>query len=134
MQGFSATKLCRDGRKDCSDTDCQRIHPKDSVTMHFTFYNKPWDCSEGNQGTVVTDTCLGLLKEWYGIRRELEDWWLLLRSDSAASKSDSLDNINRLTGMVKRYLRWKSRKMALWIMLNILDTVMILERKDIIDS
>jgi len=90
--GFSDTKLCRDGRKDCSDTDCQRIHPKDSVTTHFTFCKKPWDCSEGNQGTVVTDTCLGLLKEWYGIRRELEDWWLLPRSDSAASKSASLDN------------------------------------------
>mmetsp|Transcript_15583 Transcript_15583/g.32911 ORF Transcript_15583/g.32911 Transcript_15583/m.32911 type:complete len:678 (+) Transcript_15583:67-2100(+) len=75
--GFHDTKQCRDGRTDCSDTDCQRIHPKDSVTTHFTFCKKPWDCSQGNPGTVVAPTCLGLLKEWYGIRRELEDWWLL---------------------------------------------------------
>ena len=26
---------------------------------------------------MACPTCLGLLKEWYGIRRELEDWWLL---------------------------------------------------------
>lgn len=52
------------------------MHPKDSVTTHFTFCKKPWDCSEGLPGTVASETCLGLLKEWYAIRRELEDYWL----------------------------------------------------------
>lgn len=84
--GFSDTKFCRDGRKDCSDTDCQRTHPKDSITTHFTFCKKPWDCSEGNVGTVAMPTCLGLLKEWYGIRRELEDWWLIPPSSSVDNK------------------------------------------------
>ncbi|KAL3760827.1 hypothetical protein ACHAWU_007893 [Discostella pseudostelligera] len=74
--GFRDTKICRDGREDCSDTDCQRTHPKESITTHFTFAGKPWDCSEGNAGTVAHDTCIGLLREWYGIRRELENWWL----------------------------------------------------------
>ena len=94
MQGFRDTKFCRDGREDCSDTDCQRTHPKDSITTHFTFCRKPWDCSEGLKGTVASDTCLGLLKEWYGIRRELEDWWLLPQpTDVPASKSnDGLNN------------------------------------------
>lgn len=80
IQGFHDTNICRDGRKDCSDTDCQRIHPKDSITTHFAFCHKPWDCSEGLPGTVAADTCLGLLREWYAIRRELEDWWLLPHS------------------------------------------------------
>ena len=31
-------------------------------------------------------TCLGLLKEWYGIRRELEDWWLIPPSSSIDNK------------------------------------------------
>lgn len=93
MQGFRDTKVCRDGRKDCSDTDCQRVHPKDSVTTHFTFCKKPWDCSQGNNGTVASETCLGLLSEWYGIRRELEDWWLLTsKNDAAAAKSDIVNN------------------------------------------
>lgn len=50
--GFKDTKFCRDGRKDCSDTDCQRTHPKDSITTHFTFCKK---VSEFNMetGTVV---------------------------------------------------------------------------------
>lgn len=30
-------------------------------------------------------TCLGLLKEWYGIRRELEDWWLLPPNTSSSN-------------------------------------------------
>ena len=90
--GFRDTKACRDGRKDCSDTDCQRTHPKDSITTHFTFCKKPWDCSDGNPGTVVLDTCLGLLKEWYSIRRELEDWWMMPEVDSTTAKSDSLNN------------------------------------------
>ncbi|KAL7434019.1 hypothetical protein ACHAXH_002218, partial [Discostella pseudostelligera] len=74
--GFRDTKICRDGREDCSDTDCQRTHPRESITTHFTFAGKPWDCSQGNAGTVAHDTCIGLLREWYGIRRELENWWL----------------------------------------------------------
>ena len=90
MQGFHDTDQCRDGRKDCSDTDCQRIHPKDSITTHFTFCQKPWDCSEGLKGTVAANTCLGLLREWYKIRRELEDWWLL--PSLANSKSDDSNN------------------------------------------
>ena len=81
LQGFKDRNVCRDGRKDCSDTDCQRVHPKDSVTTHFTFCKKPWDCSEGLPGTVASPTCLGLLREWYAIRRELEDWWLLQSVD-----------------------------------------------------
>jgi len=81
--GFHDTKVCRDGRKDCSDTDCQRVHPKDSITTHFTFCKKPWDCSEGLPGTVASGTCLGLLREWYAIRRELEDLWLVPPSDDA---------------------------------------------------
>lgn len=76
--GFRDTKKCRDGRKDCSDTDCQRVHPNETVTTHFTFCKKPWDCSEGLPGTVADDTCKGLLREWFAIRAELEDWWLLL--------------------------------------------------------
>jgi len=54
--GFSDTNICRDGRKDCSDTDCQRTHPKSSITTHFTFCKKPWDCPDGHPGTVVFDT------------------------------------------------------------------------------
>lgn len=80
VMGFSDRNKCRDGRKDCSDTDCQRRHPKDSITTHFTFCKKPWDCSPGLPGTVALETCLGLLSEWYGVRRELEDWWLLPRN------------------------------------------------------
>ncbi|KAL7459608.1 hypothetical protein ACHAWC_011464 [Mediolabrus comicus] len=81
VMGFGDTKRCRDGRKDCSDTDCQRTHPKDSITAHFTFCKKPWDCSIGLPGTVALETCLGLLSEWYGVRRELEDWWMLPPAD-----------------------------------------------------
>ncbi len=81
--GFRDTNICRDGRKDCSDTDCQRTHPKDSITAHFTFSGKPWDCSVGNAGTVAHDTCIGLLREWFSIRRELENWWWLFSSSSA---------------------------------------------------
>ena len=73
--GFRDTKICRDGRSDCSDTDCQRTDPDDTVTAHFTFCGKPWDCSEGNPGTVGNPTCRSLLGEWYAVRRELEDWW-----------------------------------------------------------
>ena len=75
--GYRDTNVCRDGRDDCSDTDCQRVHPKDSITAHFTFCHKPWDCSDGLPGTVAFETCSGLLREWYGVRRELEEWWLL---------------------------------------------------------
>ena len=83
--GFRDTKRCRDGRKDCSDTDCQRVHPKDTVTTHFTFCKKPWDCSEGLPGTVADPTCKGLLREWYAIRRELEDYWMILGETSTTS-------------------------------------------------
>ena len=72
--GFHDTPICRDGRVDCSDTDCQRTHPGSSVTTHFTFCKKPWDCPDGNAGTAVQATCLGLLNEWYRVRYELEDW------------------------------------------------------------
>lgn len=80
IMGYHDRKNCRDGRDDCSDTDCQRMNPKDSITAHFTFCGKPWDCSSGLPGTVALETCLGLLREWYGVRRELEDWWLLPRN------------------------------------------------------
>ena len=76
--GYRETKICRDGRKDCSDTDCQRVHPKESITTHFTFCKKPWDCSTGLPGTVALSTCRGLLYEWHAVRRELEDWWISL--------------------------------------------------------
>ena len=36
IMGYEDTNICRDGRKDCSDTDCQRMHPKDSITAHFS--------------------------------------------------------------------------------------------------
>ncbi|EJK68347.1 hypothetical protein THAOC_10480 [Thalassiosira oceanica] len=73
--GFRDTDTCRDGRRDCSDTDCQRVDPGQTVSAHFTFCGKPWDCSEGNPGTVASETCRSLLGEWYAVRRELEDWW-----------------------------------------------------------
>jgi len=92
--GFHDTKLCRDGREDCSDTDCQRTPPHESITTHFTFCKKPWDCSDGNPGTVVAETCLGLLKEWYAIRRELEEWWLL-PPNAAASRGNEGGNERR---------------------------------------
>ena len=76
--GFHDTPICRDGRVDCSDTDCQRTHPGSSITTHFTFCKKPWDCPDGNAGTVVQATCLGLLNEWYRVRYELEDWRISL--------------------------------------------------------
>ncbi|KAK1748769.1 glycosyltransferase family protein [Skeletonema marinoi] len=60
----------------------------DSITTHFTFCNKPWDCSSGLPGTVALDTCLGLLSEWYGVRRELEDWWLLPRNEAGEATND----------------------------------------------
>lgn len=82
LQGFRDTNLCRDGRKDCSDTDCQRTPPEESVTAHFTFCKKPWDCAEGNPGTVAAITCQGLLREWFAIRRELEELWILLPEDA----------------------------------------------------
>lgn len=91
--GYRDKNMCRDGRKDCSDTDCQRTDPKDIITAHFTFCKKPWDCSPGLPGTVALETCLGLLSEWYGVRRELEDWWLLPRIDpkeGALAKSKSI--------------------------------------------
>mmetsp|Transcript_11307 Transcript_11307/g.22577 ORF Transcript_11307/g.22577 Transcript_11307/m.22577 type:complete len:680 (-) Transcript_11307:88-2127(-) len=88
VMGYSDKNKCRDGRKDCRDTDCQRTHPKDSITTHFTFCNKPWDCSSGLPGTVALDTCLGLLSEWYGVRRELEDWWLLPRNEAGEATND----------------------------------------------
>lgn len=88
--GFRDTKVCRDGRKDCSDTDCQRVHPKDTVTTHFTFCKKPWHCSDGLPGTVADDTCKGLLREWFAVRRELEDYWMMSSSsDKEPSYSDS---------------------------------------------
>lgn len=93
VMGFRDTNKCRDGRKDCSDTDCQRTHPKDSVTAHFTFCKKPWDCSDGLPGTVALDTCLGLLSEWFGVRRELEDWWLLPRNESYKAIGDDIEDI-----------------------------------------
>ncbi|KAL3788900.1 LOW QUALITY PROTEIN: hypothetical protein HJC23_002654 [Cyclotella cryptica] len=80
VMGFRDTKVCRDGRTDCSDTDCQRVHPKDTVTTHFTFA-KPWDCSDGLPGTVADDTCKGLLREWFAVRRELEDFWIMSSSN-----------------------------------------------------
>lgn len=72
--GFRDTPICRDGRANCTDTDCQRTPPETTITTHFTFCKKPWDCSDGNPGTVVYDTCSKLLEEWYRVRRELEDW------------------------------------------------------------
>lgn len=94
--GFQDTNICRDGRKDCSDTDCQRTSPAESVSAHFTFCKKPWDCSEGLPGTVAASTCLGLLKEWYGIRRELEDWWLLTPSDKSQVYYRESETIDRM--------------------------------------
>ena len=91
--GYKDTEQCRDGRRDCTDADCQRTHPSDSITTHFTFCKKPWDCSQGLPGTVAMDTCSGLLSEWYGVRRELEDWWLLPRNES--SGDDDVTNSQR---------------------------------------
>jgi hypothetical protein len=85
--GFRDTNVCRDGRDDCSDINCQLTHPKESITTHFTFSGKPWDCSEGNAGTVAHDTCIGLLGEWFLIRRELENWWWLRPTPSADKAS-----------------------------------------------
>ena len=85
--GFHDTTTCRDGRQNCSDTNCQLVHPSESITTHYTFCKKPWDCSEGNPGTVGAGTCLGLLREWYGVRNELEDWWLYLGT-SNSNKDD----------------------------------------------
>jgi len=100
--GFSDTTKCRDGREDCSDTDCQRVHPRDSVTAHFTFCHKPWDCSDGLPGTVAHETCSVLLREWYGVRRELEDWWLLKDPNFKRAKTwwDNIDD--------QRNLYWKA--------------------------
>jgi len=100
--GFSDTTKCRDGRDDCSDTDCQRVHPRDSVTAHFTFCHKPWDCSDGLPGTVAHETCSVLLREWYGVRRELEDWWLLKDPNFKRAKTwwDNIDD--------QRNLYWKA--------------------------
>ena len=72
-----------------------QTHPKDSITTHFTFCKKPWDCSPGLPGTVALETCLGLLSEWYGVRRELEDWWLLPHSQSIGDDPDDILNIQR---------------------------------------
>ena len=84
QQGFQDTDICRDGRKNCSEPDCQRTHPKHSISAHFTFCKKLWDCSDGNVGTVVWRTCVGLLREWYAIRRELENWWLSSIDESSS--------------------------------------------------
>jgi len=31
-------------------------------------------------GTVADDTCKGLLREWFAVRRELEDYWMMSSS------------------------------------------------------
>eukprot|EP00970_Alexandrium_tamarense_P015227 scaffold4900_cov193-Alexandrium_tamarense.AAC.4 len=85
--GFKDTDVCRDGRKDCSDTDCQRVLPSESLTTHFTFCKKPWDCSDGLPGTVADETCKGLLSEWFAVRKELEDWWLSGHAEGQPSYS-----------------------------------------------
>jgi hypothetical protein len=112
--GFRDTKVCRDGRKDCSDTDCQRVHPKNTVTTHFTFCKKPWDCSEGLPGTVADDTCKGLLREWFAVRRELEDWWIMsgkqngelsYRSDGSLSKVQKQRDEDGLSGHYLGYCK-----------------------------
>ena len=41
---------------------------------------------------MAAGTCLGLLKEWYAIRRELEDWWSLPPNEPVASASEGSDN------------------------------------------
>ncbi|KAL7471909.1 hypothetical protein ACHAXS_012214 [Conticribra weissflogii] len=108
--GFSDTNKCRDGRKDCSDTDCQRVHPKDSVTAHFTFCHKPWDCSDGLPGTVAHETCSGLLREWYGVRRELEDWWLL----SSMLHEDNVENQERFYHNEETISRLQNQRGGSW--------------------
>jgi hypothetical protein len=106
--GFKDTDLCRDGRKDCSDTDCQRVYPRDTVTTHFTFCKKPWDCSEGLPGTVADDTCKGLLREWYAIRRELEDYWTLQSGSETELSYSSTETLalveERRKGISNHYL------------------------------
>ncbi len=97
--------MCRDGRKDCRDTDCQRTDPKDVITAHFTFCKKPWNCSPGLPGTVALETCLGLLSEWYGVRRELEDWWLLPPIDPEEDTGDESPSIS----FSQRSFYWNER-------------------------
>lgn len=97
-QGFRDTSICRDGRTDCSDTDCQRTHPKSTITAHFTFCKKPWDCGDGNPGTVAFETCSGLLEEWYRVRRELEDWWLSPSTNNSTRhywRNETLDKVRK---------------------------------------
>ena len=60
---------------------------------------KPWDCPDGNPGTVVQETCLGLLNEWYRVRYELEDWRIspMAVDDSTISlywKKESLSKVH----------------------------------------
>ena len=110
--GYRDTKICRDGRDDCSDTDCQRFDPKDTVTAHFTFCKKPWDCSEGLPGTVAVSTCRGLLFEWYAIRRELEDWWLLLGKELKESSYSHNETMSVLYKTLKESFYWRSEKIS----------------------
>lgn len=53
---------------------------------------------------MVYDTCSGMLKEWYGVRRELEDWWLAPLTNNSISyywKDETLDKVrkSRLGGL-----------------------------------
>jgi hypothetical protein len=78
------------------------------VTTHFTFCKKPWDCSEGLPGTVADDTCKGLLREWYAIRRELEDYWTLQSGSETELSYSSTETLalveERRKGISNHYL------------------------------
>jgi len=65
---------CRDGRTNCDDVQCQTHPIEDIYLLHYTYCKSPMGCRDaGYNMTKSLVKCQQMHREWFSIRKELDD-------------------------------------------------------------
>ncbi|KAL7484376.1 hypothetical protein ACHAW6_010010 [Cyclotella cf. meneghiniana] len=61
--------MCRDGRDECDDTNCQRFPLQKARILHYTYCKSPWSCSRCDfLQTYREPMCYSMAREWFRVR------------------------------------------------------------------
>ena len=64
--------VCRDGREECEDVNCQRFPISKARVLHYTYCKSPWKCNDCSYlETYKEPMCYAMIREWFRVRRSL---------------------------------------------------------------
>ena len=86
---------CRDGRKTCDDTNCQRFPLSEIRIVHYTYCKTPWKCNGCDYlETYKEPLCYEMTREWFKVRKTIPGEENVTMADVIAQDDGPVSYIN----------------------------------------